>query len=57
MGSGYAYTYNSHNLLYRIDHVLYRGAIKALKAQRYKGGSSDHYPLMVTFDLDVRDKK
>ena len=57
VGSGYAYTYNSHKLLYRIDHVLYRGAIKALKAQRYKGGSSDHYPLMVTFDLDVRDKK
>ena len=57
VGSGYAYTYNSHHLFYRIDHVLYRGAIKALKAQRYKGGSSDHYPLMVTFDLDVRNNK
>ena len=57
VGRGYAYTYNSHNLYYRIDHVLYRGALQALKARRFVGGSSDHYPIMVTFDLDVKANK
>lgn len=57
VGSGYAYTYNSHNLFYRIDHILYRGALRALTADRFTGGSSDHYPLMVTFDLDMTSEK
>ena len=52
VGNGYANTYNRHNLKYRIDHVFYRGDIPALKAHRLVGGSSDHYPLMVTFDID-----
>ena len=52
-GNGYAYTYNRFGLMYRIDHILYRGAIRAIEAQRLKGGSSDHYPLMVTFDMDI----
>lgn len=59
VGFGYAHTYNRHNLYYRIDHILYRGSLRALAGERIKGGSSDHYPLMVTFDLDVQmpDKK
>lgn len=52
-GNGYAYTYNRFGLYYRIDHILYRGAIRAIDAERLKGGSSDHYPMMVTFDLDI----
>lgn len=52
-GNGYAYTYNRFGLCYRIDHILYRGAIRAIDAERLKGGSSDHYPIMVTFDLDI----
>ena len=28
-------------------------SITAVAAQRPKGGDSDHYPLMVTFDIDV----
>lgn len=56
VGTGYASTYNSHSLYYRIDHVLYRGDLHALYAKRLKGGSSDHYPLMVTFDIDVTDR-
>lgn len=55
VGNGYAYTFNRHNLPYRIDHILYRGAINAVAAKRLKGGSSDHYPLMVTFDIDLPD--
>lgn len=53
VGYGYAYTFNRHNLPFRIDHILYRGALQAVDAQRLKGGSSDHYPLMVTFDIDI----
>lgn len=52
VGRGYAYTYNRHGLKYRIDHVFYRGDITALQAKRLAGGSSDHYPLMVSFDID-----
>ena len=51
-GRGYAYTYNRHGLKYRIDHVFYRGDITALTAKRLRGGSSDHYPLMVSFDIE-----
>lgn len=54
-GNGYSYTYNRFGLLYRIDHILYRGAIRALEAHRLAGGSSDHYPLMVTFDIDIKE--
>ena len=53
VGLGYGQTYNRHGLCYRIDHILYRGELRALRAKRIKGGSSDHYPLMVTFDIDV----
>ena len=58
-GRGYANTYNRHHLKFRIDHIFYRGEVQALRAQRLVGGSSDHYPLMVTFDFDTiaRDKK
>ena len=51
-GRGYAYTFNRYNLPYRIDHILYRGDLAAVGAERIAGGSSDHYPLMVTFDID-----
>jgi endonuclease/exonuclease/phosphatase (EEP) superfamily protein YafD len=56
-GRGYAYTYNRHGLRYRIDHVFYRGDLRALHADRLVGGSSDHYPLLVTFDIDNTTKK
>ncbi len=56
VGSGYACTYNRHNLCYRIDHIFYRGDLRALRARRLKGGSSDHYPLMVTFDIESTRK-
>lgn len=56
-GRGYAYTYNRHGLRYRIDQVFYRGDIRALHADRLVGGSSDHYPVMVTFDIDNTIKK
>lgn len=57
VGQGYAYTFNRYNLPYRIDHVLYRGDLVAVGAERVVGGSSDHYPLMVTFDIDFSKNK
>ena len=57
VGNGYAHTFNRHNLPYRIDHILYRGDLTAVGAERPKGGSSDHYPLMVTFDIDISNHK
>ena len=53
VGRGYAHTFNRHHLPFRIDHVLYRGDVRAVAATRLKGGSSDHYPLMVSFDIDI----
>lgn len=53
VGNGYAYTFNRHHLPFRIDHILYRGALQALQTQRIKDGSSDHYPLLATFDIGV----
>jgi len=53
VGLGYGNTYNRHGLCYRIDQVLYRGDVRAVRAKRLKGGSSDHYPLLVTFDIDT----
>lgn len=55
VGRGYAPTFNRHHLPFRIDHVLYRGDLQALNAQRIKGGDSDHYPIMVTFDIDINN--
>lgn len=52
-GRGYAYTFNRYNLRYRIDHMFYRGDVRALHAERLVGGSSDHYPLVVSFDIDI----
>lgn len=55
-GRGYAYTYNRHGLRYRIDQVFYRGDIRPLHADRLVGGSSDHYPVLVSFDIDNAPK-
>lgn len=57
VGRGYAYTYNRHHLKFRIDQIFYRGALQALSGERLVGGSSDHYPLMVTFDIDTKSHR
>ena len=55
VGNGYAHTFNRHHLPFRIDHILYRGDLVAVGAERPKGGTSDHYPLMATFDIDIKE--
>jgi len=55
-GRGYGHSFNRHNLPFRIDQILYRGDIRALEAKRIKDGSSDHYPVMATFDIEITKK-
>lgn len=55
-GTGYAPTYNKHRLLFRIDHILYRGGVRAVDAHVYSDvkithTSSDHYPMVATFEI------
>ena len=49
-GFGPTYTFNSHHLYVKIDHILYRGHLKPLWCRRVKAGESDHYPLVALFE-------
>lgn len=51
LGFGPMITFNRDRFYFRIDHVLYRGALMPLRMQRGSSLSSDHYPLLVRFAL------
>lgn len=42
-------TYNDNRFYFRIDHIFYRGDLKAVSVERGALKSSDHYPLVATF--------
>ena len=42
-------TYNADRFYFRIDHVLYKGALDAVNIERGSQDYSDHYPLLTTF--------
>ena len=44
-------TFNRHAFPVGLDHVLYRGDLRALSLKRGDIKSSDHYPLMVQFEF------
>ena len=44
------YTFNKDRLYFKIDHMLYRGDMKAIKCVSPRVGASDHYPLVTTFE-------
>lgn len=53
-GRGYAYTYSKRPMLFKIDHILYRGPLKALDSHVYNDvrtshTASDHYPQVAKF--------
>lgn len=54
---GYLPTFNDNHFYFRIDHILFRGNLKALSAERKKISASDHYPLLATFELTPRKNK
>lgn len=43
------FTYNDNRFYFRIDHILYKGDMKAVRVRRGNNKSSDHYPLLATF--------
>lgn len=45
-------TFNSQLFWFRIDHVLYRGDMRAIAVERGNVASSDHYPMLTTFVWD-----
>lgn len=45
------YTYNAHLFLLHLDQIFYKGDIKALSVKRGSVNSSDHYPLLATFEF------
>lgn len=51
-GFGPAITYHGDRFYFRIDHVLYRGNIEAVRIRRARIPSSDHYPLLTTFLIE-----
>ena len=52
IGLGPTVTFNDPYFYFRIDHVLYRGQLKAIDIERGNVASSDHYPLLTTFVWD-----
>ena len=47
-------TYNEKRFYFRIDHVLYRGDLKAHNIHRGNIRYSDHYPLTTTFIFNAK---
>ncbi|MCM1293217.1 MAG: endonuclease/exonuclease/phosphatase family protein [Bacteroides sp.] len=57
-GLGPCITYHADRLYFRIDHMFYRGPLKAERVWRGECTSSDHYPMVAIFELEqTKDKK
>ena len=50
-GRGFGTTYHGPYPAFRIDYILHSEDIKALSYKRIKTNISDHYPIVVQFDL------
>lgn len=48
-------TYNDSRFYFRIDHIFYRGDMRAIAVKRGDIRSSDHYPLMATFTWSIKE--
>ena len=46
---GLANTFRDNRFYFKIDHILYRGDMKAVRCRVDKEGDSDHYPQIATF--------
>lgn len=49
---GPAITFNQHLFLFHIDHILYRGPLRALSLTKGRLKASDHYPLTARFQFE-----
>ena len=50
-GTWPTYTFNRDRFYFKIDHILYRGNLKAMNISCDHQGGSDHYPQVVTFAI------
>ncbi|MDE7412393.1 MAG: endonuclease/exonuclease/phosphatase family protein [Muribaculaceae bacterium] len=50
-GFGPLVTYNRHAFWFHLDQIFYRGPLKALDVEKGRIRSSDHYPLLATFEF------
>lgn len=53
-GRGFGTTYHGPFPAFRIDYILHSNDIEALSYKRIKTNISDHYPVVVQFDLNSR---
>ena len=51
-----ARTFNRYSFAVHIDHVLYRGALRAVACEVPKRGDSDHYPVVATLVWDDKNE-
>lgn len=51
VGFGPMITYNTERFYFRIDHILYRGAMRPLSMKRCRIRASDHYPVIARFEI------
>lgn len=51
-GFGPIITYNRHLFWFHLDHILYRGPVRPLSVRKKGIDTSDHFPLISTFQLD-----
>ncbi len=50
-GFGPMITFNAHKFWFHLDHIFYRGPLKALDVEKGTVKFSDHYPLVATFEF------
>ena len=50
---GYLNTYREDRFLFHIDHVLYRGDLRAVSYERGESVTSDHYSQIVKFEYNL----
>lgn len=55
-GLGPCITYHADRFYFRIDHILYRGRLDALRTWRGDCSTSDHYPLAAIFEIEPKSE-
>lgn len=52
VGLGPLITYNKHLFWLHLDQIMYRGALRPLNVKKDRIKTSDHFPLMATFEFE-----
>lgn len=48
--TGYVSTFRDYYMLFHIDHILYRGSLRAIDYKRIASSASDHDPIVTRFE-------